>query len=202
MQKEVGDMKKIGILSIQGGIVEHFNMLNTIHNVQPMLVKNYKDLDNIHGLILPGGESTAIGKLLRDYHLLNPIRQLIQKGLPVWGTCAGMVLLASKITDEKSVHLGVMNIEVKRNAYGNQNASFETEQVITEVSPAPLPLVFIRAPFVVKTGNTVQILSTLDDKVIACKQQNMLATSFHPELTDSNVFHEYFVNMVKHASSD
>lgn len=189
-------MKKIGILGLQGGIVEHIQILNKLQNIQPIKVKCMQDLQCIDGIILPGGESTSIGLLLNKFNLLKPLRESIINGLPVWGTCAGMILLAKKIIDEPSSYLGVMDIDVKRNAYGSQLNSFATLHAIQEVSSTPIPLVFIRAPYVSRIGKSVTIISKLDNKIIACRQNNILATSFHPELTDNTSFHEYFISML------
>jgi 5'-phosphate synthase pdxT subunit len=189
-------MKAVGVLALQGSFAEHLRMLEKINGVNPIQVKNRDDLENVEGLILPGGESTTQGELLRDFALMEPLREKIENGLPVWGTCAGMILLAKHIQGGEAAHLGVMNITVHRNAYGGQLDSFSDTAVIPEVSLAPFPLVFIRAPWIESAGNRVRRLAVKDGKIIAAREGNLLATSFHPELTDDPRFHEYFVNLI------
>jgi len=190
-------MKNIGVLAVQGAVREHVNMLNQIADVQGVLVKYEKDFDEIDGLIIPGGESTAIGRLLRDFKLLEPLAEKIKAGLPVWGTCAGMILLAKKLLNDEAVHLGVMNIEVSRNGYGRQLGSFKTIVNIPEITDADIPLTFIRAPYVNSVGDGVNVLLEIDGRIVACRQDHMLATSFHPEITNDLSFHKYFVDMIK-----
>ncbi len=189
-------MKRIGVLGLQGAVQEHLNMLNKIENVQAFSVKYKKDIEQIDGLIIPGGESTAIGRLLADFELTLPLRHRIEKGLPVWGTCAGMIILAKSITNDSRRHLEVMDIEVMRNGYGRQLDSFTTKISLPEISQKEIPLVFIRAPYVVGTAPGVEVLVRLDGHIVACRQENMLATSFHPELTADLSFHKYFSSMV------
>lgn len=193
MLQEGGKMKKVGVLALQGGVEEHLQILSQIKGVQPVSVKYVKDLNDIQGLIIPGGESTTLGKLLTTFNMLEPLKEKINEGLPIWGTCAGMILLAKQIENDTVKHLGVMDITVKRNAYGRQLGSFETKAVIKEVSQEPMPLVFIRAPYVSEADEEVEILLEVDGKIVACRENNMLATAFHPELTKDKRFHEYFV---------
>lgn len=197
MQNEDGKMIKVGVLAVQGAVAEHLELLNPIPDVCAQEVKYLDELNEIDGLIIPGGESTAIGRLLRDFNLLQPLKERILNGMPVWGTCAGMILLAKSLENDPMVHLGVMDITVERNAYGRQLGSFETELVVKEVSSNKIPLVFIRAPYVTQTKSTVSTLLEIDDRIVACRQQHMLATSFHPELTKDTTFHRYFVDMIK-----
>ena len=197
MQNEDGKMIKVGVLAVQGAVAEHLELLNQIPDVCAQEVKYLDGLNEIDGLIIPGGESTAIGRLLRDFNLLQPLKERILNGMPVWGTCAGMILLAKSLENDPMVHLGVMDITVERNAYGRQLGSFETELVVKEVSSNKIPLVFIRAPYVTQTKSTVSTLLEIDDRIVACRQQHMLATSFHPELTKDTTFHRYFVDMIK-----
>ncbi|MGL4337921.1 MAG: pyridoxal 5'-phosphate synthase glutaminase subunit PdxT [Turicibacter sp.] len=197
LQVEDGSMLTVGVLNLQGAISEHLNLLNQIPNVKGVSVKYEDQLNEIDGIIIPGGESTTIAHLLKQFNLLTPLQKHIENGLPVWGTCAGMILLAKSLSTDEPTHLNVMDITVKRNAYGRQSSSFSTIQTIPCIDPEPIPLVFIRAPYVIDAGPKVQILSTIDDKIIACEQNNMLATTFHPELTDNLSFHQYFVNMIK-----
>lgn len=194
MQIGDGKVKRIGVLALQGGVEEHLKMLEQIEGVKPIAVKNKEELDDLDGLILPGGESTTIGNLLRTYELIDPIREKVQEGLPIWGTCAGMILLAKEIENEDVHHLGVMDIKVRRNAYGRQLGSFQTSAIIKEISSEPLCLTFIRAPYVSEVKEPeVEVLLKENGHIVACKQKNMLATAFHPELTKDCTFHKYFV---------
>lgn len=189
--------KIIGILGMQGAIAEHQEILIQIPHTKTRIVKTAKDLDCIDGLILPGGESTAIGKLLDYFSLKEILQQKIISGLPVFGTCAGLILLAKNIENQTNTHLATMDITVKRNGYGSQLDSFSTNLLIPTIDKnMPIPLVFIRAPYITKTGNDVQILATLDNKIIAARQKNMLVSSFHPELTCDLRFHQYFLSMI------
>lgn len=198
MHQEDGNaMITIGVLDLQGAVKEHVDRINNISGATALRVKNRADLEAIDGLIIPGGESTTIGKLLRDFHMLSPLKSKIENGLPVWGTCAGMIILAKSILGSNYSHLGVMDIEVRRNAYGSQLDSFITDEIVKDVSEETIPLVFIRAPYVEKVHEDVQVLCKLKDKIVACKQENMLATSFHPELTKDLTMHKYFYNMCK-----
>lgn len=189
--------KIIGILGMQGAIAEHQEILLQIPHTKTRIVKTAKDLDCIDGLILPGGESTAIGKLLDYFSLKEILQQKIISGLPVFGTCAGLILLAKNIENQTNTHLATMDIAVKRNGYGSQLDSFSTNLLIPTIDKnMPIPLVFIRAPYITKTGKDVQILATLDNKIIAARQKNMLVSSFHPELTCDLRFHQYFLSMI------
>ena len=197
MQNEDGKMIKVGVLAIQGAVAEHLELLNQIPDVCAQEVKYLDELNEIDGLIIPGGESTAIGRLLRDFNLLQPLKERILNGMPVWGTCAGMILLAKSLENDPTVHLGVMDITVERTAYGRQLGSFTTEVEIEKISSNKIPLVFIRAPYVTQVKSDVDILLEVNDHIVACQQKQMLATSFHPELTKDTSFHRYFINMIK-----
>lgn len=197
MQNEDGKMIKVGVLAIQGAVAEHLELLNQIPDVCAQEVKYLDELNEIDGLIIPGGESTAIGRLLRDFNLLQPLKERILNGMPVWGTCAGMILLAKSLENDPTVHLGVMDITVERNAYGRQLGSFTTEVEIEKISSNKIPLVFIRAPYVTQVKSDVDILLEVNDHIVACQQKQMLATSFHPELTKDTSCHRYFINMIK-----
>lgn len=190
-------MLDIGILALQGSVIEHAKMLSQIDGVNVVEVKTKEGLSKVSGLIMPGGESTTIGKLLREYDLAQPILDKISKGMPVWGTCAGMILMAKDITNEDCVHLGAMDIAVRRNAYGSQLDSFSTKALIPDVSDGEVPLVFIRAPWVEKVWGDAEIMAEIDGKIVAVKQGNMLATSFHPELAEDLSFHKYFIGIAK-----
>jgi 5'-phosphate synthase pdxT subunit len=186
----------IGVLSLQGSVIEHGKALSRFENVRVLEVKTQETLKEVDGLILPGGESTTLSKLLTLFSLMEPLRERILSGMPVWGTCAGMILLAREIMGEPP-HLGVMDITVRRNAYGRQIDSFRTLANIPEVSDHPLPLVFIRAPWVEAVGEKVTVLCRNEGRIVAVRQGHMLATSFHPELTDDPCFHRYFLTMVE-----
>ena len=197
MQNEDGKMIKVGVLAMQGAVAEHLELLNQIPDVCAQEVKYLDELNEVDGLIIPGGESTAIGRLLRDFNLLQPLKERILNGMPVWGTCAGMILLAKSLENDPTVHLGVMDITVERNAYGRQLGSFTTEVEIEKISSNKIPLIFIRAPYVTQVKSDVDILLEVNDHIVACQQKQMLATSFHPELTKDTSFHRYFINMIK-----
>ncbi len=184
----------VGILALQGSFIEHQNILNKI-NVTNILVKTIDDLNKVDGLIIPGGESTTIGKLLRIFNLLEPLKKKIEEGLPVYGTCAGLILLAKEIIGENP-HLGVMNVKVRRNAYGRQISSFRCQKYVDEFKKE-IPLVFIRAPWIEEIYNNVQVIVELDGKIVCARQDNILVSSFHPELTEDTTVHEYFIHMIK-----
>ncbi|WP_130889611.1 pyridoxal 5'-phosphate synthase glutaminase subunit PdxT [Fusobacterium ulcerans] len=190
---------KIGILALQGAFQEHKNILDSL-NVDNCLLKTKEQLEDIDGIILPGGESTAMGKLLRDFDILKLLREKIKNGLPVFGTCSGMILLAEKLSNSEVVHLGVMGIEVKRNAYGRQLGSFETEADFKGIDKK-VKMVFIRAPYVENTKEGVKILATVNGNIVAVREKNMLAVSFHPELTNDTSVHEYFLDIIKKIKS-
>jgi len=187
---------KIGVLAMQGAFIEHINSLKKL-NVDAIPVRYEKELDEIDGLIIPGGESTAIGKLIDVFNLKEKLISKIRDGLPVWGTCAGMILLAKKISDSDIVHIPLMDIEVVRNAYGRQLGSFSINYKINEIDGEPFPMIFIRAPYIKEVGEDVSVLAEVDGKIVAAKQNKMLVSSFHPELTDDLRMHEYFVNIIK-----
>jgi 5'-phosphate synthase pdxT subunit len=193
LKKEAGKMK-IGVLALQGGVIEHIHHLKALH-CETVEVRKPKELDGLQGIILPGGESTTIGRLLRETDIFHKLKEKIMNGFPVWGTCAGMILLAKNIENDKKNHLQVMDITVKRNAYGSQINSFLTYERINKVYNGEVPLIFVRAPYITKVGNDVDVLCKVDENIVAVRQDNMLATSFHPELTDNLQFHRYFVNM-------
>ena len=192
---------KIGILALQGAFEEHAKVLEKL-GVVSVEIRNLDDFQqhqsDLSGLILPGGESTTMGKLLRDQQMLVPIREVILSGLPVFGTCAGLILLAKEITSQEESHFGTMDIVVERNAYGRQLGSFYTEAECKGVGK--IPMTFIRGPIISSLGEGVEILATVDDQIVAAQEKNMLVTSFHPELTDDVGLHQYFINMCKEKS--
>jgi len=185
----------VGILALQGSVIEHESMLRKI-GVNTLRVLKPEHLEQIDGIILPGGESTTLGKLLKLFSLAEPLKTKIESGMPVFGTCAGLILLAKEIEGEQP-HLGTMDIKVRRNAYGRQIDSFIAHEVIEEFSPLPLELVFVRAPAIEKTFGKAKVLKELNGRIIAARQNNMLVTSFHPELTDDETVHRYFISMIK-----
>ena len=185
----------VGVLALQGAFLEHEKMLEKL-NVDFIEIRKKEDLKiHIDGLILPGGESTTIGKLLKDLDIYEDLKLMIQQGLPTFGTCAGMILLAKKLYNDDTVHLGLMDIEVKRNAYGRQLGSFVVNQDFQNMGI--IPMVFIRAPYIQSVKENVEVLCVVNDNIVSARQDNMLVTSFHPELTSSTKVHEYFINMIK-----
>ncbi len=187
---------KIGVLALQGAVVEHQQSFSKL-DVEAVPVKLPKELDGLDGLVIPGGESTTISKLLCNFALLEPLRNLAADSFPVWGTCAGLILLAKQISDSDINRIGLMDITVRRNAYGRQIDSFETELKITPLGNHKFHAVFIRAPIIESTGSNVEILSKVDSTPVAVRQKNLLACSFHPELTDDLRFHRYFLEMIR-----
>ena len=188
---------KIGVLAAQGAFAEHIAALHRLR-VDATAVRLPTDLNGVDGLIIPGGESTTISKLMLAYELGDRIKVLAESGLPVFGTCAGMIVLAKKITDANGIRpLGIMDITVKRNAFGRQVDSFETDLSIPVLGAKPFHAVFIRAPRIESVDPGVEVLARLDDgSVSAARQGNTVVCSFHPELTDDLRFHEYFVDII------
>lgn len=187
-------MKKIGVLSLQGSVAEHLAALSTLRGVKPVEVNSSAGIKSVDGLIIPGGESTTISRLLKIFEMEAPLKRRIEKGMPVWGTCAGMILLAKEVLGENS-HLALMDISVRRNAYGRQLGSFRTTLPIPELSTHPIECVFIRAPWVERVWGDTCVLAEENGHIIAARQRNMLVTSFHPELTDDTSIHSAFVAM-------
>lgn len=185
----------IGILALQGAIHEHKRIIQQLGH-QVIEVRKATDLDNIHGLILPGGESTTMSKLLVDFGLLTPIKKKIKQNLPILGTCAGLILLAKEIEGFTMPTLGVLDITVRRNAYGRQLGSFMVKEIIPAISKKPIPMTFIRAPFITKTADHVEVLHHIDGHIIAVRHQHIMGLSFHPELSNDTTIHEYFLNSI------
>lgn len=188
----------VGVLALQGAFREHEQVLRDLgHTAVPVRLPQH--LDQIDRLIIPGGESTTIGKLLITSGLLEPIKQRAQHGMPLWGTCAGMILLAKEITEgrpEGQPALGLMNITARRNAFGRQLDSFEANLHVAQFGAQPFHAVFIRAPLIEHVGEGVESLATLPDgKIVAAQQGRLLATAFHPELTHDTRFHQFFVEL-------
>jgi len=193
---------KIGVLALQGAFEEHIKMLEKL-GIESFEIRKKSDLSNavnnndVDGLIIPGGESTVIGKLLYDLDLFDNIKKLILKGLPVFGTCAGLILLAKEIENDNRTYLGAMDIKVRRNAYGRQLGSFFTESEFKGFGV--IPMTFIRAPYISSVGKKVEILSEVDGNIVAAKENNILVTSYHPELNDDLKVHEFFIEICKKA---
>ncbi len=197
---------KIGVLGIQGAVSEHVEALNDTLKMMNLegsvvIVKNLSQLENVHGLVIPGGESTTIGRVTKEKGLMDKIIRIVEDGLPVLGTCAGLVLLAKEVYDAKigvtkQPLLGLMNIKVVRNAFGRQRESFEVDLEIPVLGEKPFPAVFIRAPIVEKVWGETKILAKYENKIVAVQEKNLLATAFHPELVDDRRFHQYFVKMI------
>ncbi len=187
---------RIGVLALQGDFIEHISTLGKL-GVEAVPVRKPDELKDLNGLIFPGGESTAITNLMHSSGLFKPLKELAQAGLPVMGTCAGTVLMAKKVPDFNTYTLALMDIEVRRNAFGRQVASFETELAMPSLGDKPFPAIFIRAPLILSTGSGVEILARLTDGTItAARQGNKLAITFHPELGSDLRLHGYFLEIV------
>lgn len=185
----------LGVLALQGAFIEHEQKINEL-NHECFEIRQLKDIErHMDGLIIPGGESTVIGKLLRELDLYEPIKSMIEEGLPVFGTCAGLLLLANRIENDSRVHFGLMDITAIRNAYGRQLGSFYTEDEFG--SCGKIPMTFIRAPYINTVGDGVEVLSRVDGKIVAARQKNMLVTAFHPELNDDPTVYKYFIDMIE-----
>ena len=187
-------MSTVGVLALQGDVREHIEVLRTL-GVDAVEVKTASRLDSVDALVIPGGESTTIGKLASRFGLLEPLRDAIADGLPTYGTCAGLIFLAGAVTEGDQPLLGVLDVVVRRNAFGRQNESFESELDVTGID-TPFHAVFIRAPWVEKVGSEVEVLSTVDDHPVMVRQDRILASSFHPELTGDGRLHQMLVDLI------
>ena len=184
----------IAILAMQGAFLEHGQMLDRL-GVDHFEIRKKEDLNrHFDGLILPGGESTVMRKLLIELDIYDTLKQKIEDGLPVFGTCAGLILLAEHIADDPTVHFGTLPVTVKRNAYGRQLGSFQCTADVEEIGKQ-LPFTFIRAPYIEKAEDTVKVLSSVDGNIVAVRYENQLGLSFHPEVTEDNRVHAYFLQM-------
>ena len=187
---------RIGVLASQGAFAEHLAILRQLE-VEALPIRLPQELTGLDGLIIPGGESTSISRLMLNYNLMDEVRGLAKNGLPILGTCAGMILLAKEISNLDVESLGVMDIRVKRNAFGRQKDSFETDLSIPVLGENPFPAVFIRAPAIEWTNSNVEILASLAEGTgVAAKQGKLVASAFHPELTSDLRFHQYFLDIV------
>ena len=186
---------EVGVLAIQGDFAEHISVLGKL-GVQAREIRLPAHLDSLDGLIIPGGESTTLSRLMSNYDLREPITKMAMQGVAIWGTCAGMIMLSQEITEQDPVPLGIMDIGVQRNAFGRQVDSFEQTLEISVLGADPYHAIFIRAPVIIRVGQGVEVLSSLEDRrPVAVQQGNLLATSFHPELTTDYRFHEYFLSL-------
>lgn len=183
----------VGVLALQGAFREHVAAVTRL-GATAREVRQLKDIDGIDALIIPGGESTTMGKLLNEWNMLEPLRQRILDGMPVYGSCAGLILLCREIENSDQPRLGVLDATVRRNAFGRQVDSFETDLNIPEVGADPIPAVFIRAPVITGVGAGVTVLAEVKGQAVAVRQNNILATSFHPELTPDTRMHSYFLS--------
>lgn len=194
-------MSKIGVLALQGTFWEHISCLRKL-DVDACPVRLSQELERLDGLVVPGGESTTMLRLMESFELIQPVRELARDGLPVWGTCAGMILLAKDVSNYEMKTLGLMDAKVRRNAFGRQVDSFEADLQVPLLGEEPFHGVFIRAPIIEEARPDVEVLSRLaDGTVVAIRQDRLLACAFHPEFTDDLRFHSYFLNMVNQRCS-
>ena len=186
-------MMRIGVLAVQGAFAEHEAVLRAL-GADCVELRQKKDIAGIDGLVLPGGESTVQGMLLRQLDMFDELKGLISDGLPVLATCAGLILLAQKLDADETVHFGTLPVTVRRNAYGRQLGSFETRATVGEI--ADFPLVFIRAPYITEHDADVKVLSAVDGKVVGVRYKNQIGLAFHPEMTKDSRIHESFLRIV------
>ena len=190
---------KIGVLAIQGDFAEHITILHGL-GVETQEVRLPYQLGGLDGLIIPGGESTTLSRLMTIYELREPIQKMASDGKAIWGTCAGMIMMASEITEKDPIPLRLMDITVIRNAFGRQIDSFEQDLTVKSLDPLPYHAIFIRAPIISRVGLEVEVLATLEDgRAVAVQQKRLLATSFHPELTKDSRLHDRFVSMASYS---
>ncbi|WP_172257581.1 pyridoxal 5'-phosphate synthase glutaminase subunit PdxT [Saccharibacillus deserti] len=190
---------KIGVLALQGAVSEHLRSLERA-GAEAVSVKRTEQLDGLDGLVIPGGESTTIGKLMRKYGFIERVREFSEAGRPIFGTCAGLIVLAKEIEGQEEPHLGLMDMKVARNAFGRQRESFETDLPIKGIEQ-PVRAVFIRAPLIREIGEGVEVLATYNEEMVTAREGHLLVSSFHPELTDDYRLHEYFAGMVREFKS-
>lgn len=188
-------MVKIGVLGLQGAVREHVNAIEK-SGATAVIVKHKQQLEELDGLILPGGESTTMRKLIDKYGFLDGLKNLAEQGKPMFGTCAGLILMAKSIVGYDQPHIGVLDVKVERNSFGRQKESFETDLAIAGVADH-FPAVFIRAPHIVEAGENVEVLAKHEGRIVAAREGQFLGCSFHPELTEDDRLTKYFVEMVK-----
>jgi 5'-phosphate synthase pdxT subunit len=191
-------MKRVGVLAIQGDFAEHIAAMNEVEGVEALAVKKASEIAGLDGLIIPGGESTTIGKICEMFGVDRAIIAAHQRGMAIWGTCAGLIYMATDIADHpEQQRLGLLNCRVKRNAFGRQVDSFETDLPVEGLEGGETRAVFIRAPYVESVGDGVQVLSVYKDKIVAVRQGRLLGIAFHPELTEDRRVQRYFVGMME-----
>ena len=190
---------RIGVLALQGAVAEHIRMIEQA-GAEAVSIKKQEQLESIDGIIIPGGESTTIGKLMNTYGFIEPLRQFSQAEKPIFGTCAGLIIIAKEIADQEGAHLSLMDMKVARNAFGRQRESFETDLAFKGIAD-DIKAVFIRAPLIEEVGAGVDVLAEYEGNIVAARQGHLLAASFHPELTDDERLHSYFIDMVKASKS-
>ena len=188
-------MAKVGVLGLQGAVIEHVRSIEAC-GVEAVVVKKVEELADLDGLILPGGESTTMRKLIGKYGFMEPLKEFASKGKPMFGTCAGLILIAKDLVDYPEPHLGLFDVTVERNSFGRQKESFEADLSIQGLDE-PFVGVFIRAPHIVKAGENVEILAKHEGRIVAAREGQFLGCSFHPELTEDHRFTELFIEMVK-----
>ncbi|KAB2328180.1 pyridoxal 5'-phosphate synthase glutaminase subunit PdxT [Cytobacillus depressus] len=193
-------MVKVGVLGLQGAVREHVRSIEEC-GAEAVVIKCKEQLDEMDGLILPGGESTTMRRLIDKYDFMDSLKTFAKSGKPMFGTCAGLILLAKHIKDYDEPHIGVMDVHVERNSFGRQRESFEAELAVAGVADN-FPAVFIRAPHIVQAGENVEVLAKHNERIVAAREGQILGCSFHPELTDDHRFTSYFINMVKEAKKN
>ncbi len=187
---------KVGVLALQGAFREHCWMLESC-GVTAVEVRKSEELDDVVGLVIPGGESTTIGKLMVEWGLMEKIKTRAEQGMAIYGTCAGMIMLAKEIVGSDQPRLGLMDVTVKRNGFGRQRESFEASMWVPEFGAEPVEAVFIRAPYIEVSSEKVKTLAMVNDKIVIARQDKMLVTAFHPELTNDDRIHKYFISMIE-----
>lgn len=191
---------KVAVLAVQGAFIEHEKILSEL-GIDTFEIRQKKDLlKDFDGLILPGGESTVMGKLLKELDMFDIIKEKIQKGLPVFGTCAGLILLAEKLSNDEKVYFATLPVTVKRNAYGRQLGSFYTEEEVLGIGK--VPMAFIRAPYIESVGKDVEVIAKVDGNIVGVRYKNQLGISFHPEVTKDTRIHQYFIEICKKSSKE
>ncbi|WP_257351962.1 pyridoxal 5'-phosphate synthase glutaminase subunit PdxT [Pseudalkalibacillus decolorationis] len=192
-------MITVGILALQGAVREHAKALEA-SGAKVKIVKCMEDLQEIDGLVMPGGESTTMRRLIDKYEMFQPLQNFAESGKPVFGTCAGMILMAKEISGQDHGHLEVMDMKVHRNGFGRQRESFEVALTVQGLEEESYIGVFIRAPYIESVGNGVEVIASFQDKIVAARQGLFLACAFHPELTDDHRMHAYFVKMIEESN--
>ena len=193
-------MVKVGVLGLQGAVREHVHSIEEC-GAEAVVVKRKEQLDEVDGLILPGGESTTMRRLIDKYDFMDSLKAFAESGKPMFGTCAGLILLAKQIKGYDEPHIGVLDVQVERNSFGRQRESFEADLDIAGVAE-DFPAVFIRAPHIVQAGENVEVLAKHDERIVAARDGHILGCSFHPELTDDHRITAYFIKMVKEAKNN